>query len=82
MRIQNQRTENNRLVTTFDTTPYMSSYLLAWVYGDLHKATAKTKHDVDVNVWATVAQPVEALKFSLDIPVRVQEFFEEYYGVA
>ena len=35
--IEKQYVDNDRLVTTFETTPKMSSYLLAWVYGDLQK---------------------------------------------
>ncbi|HRJ90720.1 MAG TPA: M1 family metallopeptidase [Candidatus Saccharibacteria bacterium] len=81
MPIAHQKTENNRLVTTFETTPVMSSYLLAWVYGDMLSKTAKTKNDVEVTVWATVAQSDAALDFSLDIAVRALEFFEQYYGV-
>jgi len=81
MPVVSQKTENNRLVTTFETTPVMSSYLLAWVYGDMLSKTAKTKNDVEVTVWATVAQSDAALDFSLDIAVRALEFFEQYYGV-
>lgn len=73
--------EGDKLVTTFSTTPRMSTYLLAWVYGDLHKRTAKTKDDVEVNVWATVAQRPESLDFALNHAVRTIEFFDEYFGV-
>ncbi len=81
MPVVSQKTEGNRLVTTFGTTPRMSSYLLAWVYGDLHKKTAHTKRNVEVNVWATPVQSSESLYFALDIAVRATEFFEEYFGV-
>jgi aminopeptidase N len=56
MPVKSQQVENGSLVTTFDTTPRMSTYLVAWVAGELHKKTAKTKRDVEVNVWATPAQ--------------------------
>jgi len=80
MPISSQHTENDRLVTSFETTPRMSSYLLAWVYGELHKKSARTKSGVEVNVWATPAQPIESLDFSLDIAVRTIDFFDEYFG--
>ncbi len=79
MPIDHQKTEDDKLVTTFDTTPRMSSYLLAWVYGELHKKSAETKDGVEVNIWATVAQPSESLDFALDIAVRATEFFNEYF---
>ncbi len=76
-----QREENGRLVTTFATTPRMSTYLLAWVYGELHKKTAHTSNDIEVNVYATPAQPTESLDFALDHAVKTIEFFDEYFGV-
>ncbi|HZJ34678.1 MAG TPA: M1 family metallopeptidase [Candidatus Angelobacter sp.] len=82
MPIKNQKTENNKLVTTFDTTPIMSSYLLAWVIGELHKKTAYTKTGVEINVWSTVAQPLESLDFGLDIATRSIDFFDDYFGIA
>lgn len=79
MPIINQKTIDNKLVTKFETTPIMSSYLLAWVTGELHKKTAQTKSGVEVNVWATPAQASENLDFALDIAVRSIDFFDEYF---
>ena len=76
-----QREENGRLVTAFQTTPRMSTYLLAWVVGEMHRKTAKTKNDVEVSVWATPAQPTAALDFPLEVAVRTIEFYEDYFGV-
>lgn len=76
-----QREENGKLVTNFSTTPRMSTYLLAWVVGELHKKTAATKRGVEVSTWATPAQPADSLDFGLDIAIRTIDFFEEYFGV-
>lgn len=73
--------EDGVLVTTFDRTPRMSSYLLAFVIGELHKKTTQTKSGVEVNVWATPAQTSETLDFALDIAKRSIDFFNEYFGV-
>jgi aminopeptidase N len=81
MPIKDQRVENDLLVTAFDTTPRMSSYLLAWVVGELQKKSAKTKSGVEVNVYATPAQSPESLDFALDIATRGIEFFDEYFEV-
>lgn len=76
-----QREENGKLVTNFSTTPRMSTYLLAWVVGELHKKTAATKRGVEVSTWATPVQPADSLDFGLDIATRTIDFFEEYFGV-
>jgi len=80
MPVTRQVIENDSLITTFETTPVMSSYLLAWVIGELHKKTAHTKSGVEVNVWATVAQSSDSLDFALSIATRSIDFFDEYFG--
>lgn len=79
MPVQEQAVQDNLLVTTFDTTPRMSTYLLAWVTGELHRKTATTKSGVEVNIWATPAQPANSLDFALDIATRTIDFFDEYF---
>ncbi|TAH32516.1 M1 family peptidase, partial [Candidatus Saccharibacteria bacterium] len=73
--------QTSTLITVFEPTPRMSSYLLAFVAGDLHKKTAHTKNGVEVNVWATTAQPANSLDYGLDVAVKSIEFFEDYFGV-
>lgn len=79
--IERQNIENGKLVTTFQTTPIMSTYLLAWVTGELHSKSVTTKSGVNVSVWATPAQRPEALDFALEHSVKSIEFFDEYFGV-
>ena len=68
-------------VWKFETTPRMSSYLLAFAAGDMQGITAKTKNGTLVGVYATKTHPESNLEFALDIAVRCIEFYEEYYGV-
>lgn len=79
MPVKSQNIENGLLVTRFNSTPKMSSYLVAWVVGELHKKTAKTKSGVEVNIWATLAQPVESLDFALDNAAKIIDFFDDYF---
>lgn len=81
MPIKDQRSLDNVLVTSFETTPRMSSYLLAWVCGEMHKKSAVTASGVEVNVWATPAQSSESLTFALDIATRTVDFFDDYFGI-
>lgn len=81
MPIKWQRVENNQLVTSFETTPRMSSYLLAWVVGEMQKKTATTESGVEVNIWATKAQPANNLDFALTIATRTIDFFNDFFGI-
>ncbi len=80
MPVNRQRIEDEKLVTTFDTTPRMSTYLLAWVVGELQRKTAVTKTGVEVNVWATNAQNPESLNHALDVATKTIDFFNDYFG--
>ncbi len=76
-----QNEQDGTLVTTFDTTPRMSTYLVALVIGDMHAKSATTKDGVVVSVWATRAQRLESLDFALEHAVKSIEFYNEYFGV-
>ncbi len=65
--------------TTFETTPVMSTYLLAFVTGEMQSQEAKTKDGTIMRTWSTVAQPVEFLKYANDEAVKILEFFTEYF---
>lgn len=82
MPVAYQDADGQRMVTKFETSPRMSTYLLAFVVGELQSKTAKTKDGVEVNVWATPAQPASSLDFPLDIAVRSIEFYNDYFGTA
>jgi aminopeptidase N len=79
--IAEQSTEGDVLHTTFQPTPRMSTYLLAFVMGDLQRKSATTARGTEVNVWATTAQPADSLDFALDTAKRSIEYFEDYFGV-
>ena len=70
--------ENNKL-TKFEKTPRMSTYLLAFVLGDLQRVSKKTKSGVEVSVLATKAQKTSLLEFPLDFATRVLEFYEDFF---
>jgi aminopeptidase N len=72
---------NENGVHTFDTTVKMSSYLLAFVFGDLQAKLGQTQNGTQVGVFATKAHKAEALDFPLDIAIRVIEFYEDYFKV-
>ena len=81
MPVKSEEENDDSRTTTFEKTPRMSSYLLAFVIGELHKKSARTKSGVEVNVWATPAQNENTLDFALDIATRSIDFYDEYFGV-
>ena len=81
MPIKSEGENGDSHTTTFEKTPQMSSYLLAFVIGELHKKSARTKSGVEVNIWAIPAQNENTLDFALDIATRSIDFYDEYFGV-
>jgi aminopeptidase N len=77
--ILTQETVDQTLVTTFEDTPIMSTYLLAFVIGELHSVEATTRDGVLMRTWATVAQPAETLRYANDEAVRLLEFYNDYF---
>ena len=69
------------LVTTFATTPKMSTYLLAFVYGELLSKEATTRDGVTVRVWAT-PDNIDFTDFALETGVRCLDFYNDYFDIA
>ena len=63
----------------FETTVRMSTYLVAFAFGELQGAQTQTKSGVQVGVFATKAHQANELDFALDIAKRSIEFFEVFY---
>ncbi len=66
---------------SFEKTPRMSTYLLAFVIGKMHCFEAKTKDGIVVRSWSAVARPVEQLTYATHEAVKLLEFYTEYFGV-
>ncbi|GAA3625832.1 M1 family metallopeptidase [Lactobacillus hamsteri] len=63
----------------FEETVRMSSYLVAFAFGELQSKMTETKDGVKVGVFATKAHKAKELDFALDIAKRAIEFYEEFY---
>ncbi|MFC6315928.1 M1 family metallopeptidase [Lapidilactobacillus achengensis] len=71
------RVENG--VHYFATTVKMSTYLVAFAFGELQSKLTTTKSGVQVGVFGTKAHAAKELDFALDIAKRSIEFYEDFY---
>lgn len=76
-----QQTKKDVVITQFETTPKMSSYLLAFVVGELGFTEATTKDGVLVRAYAT-PDNVAFTNFALDVAVKCLDFYNDYFGLA
>lgn len=77
--IKTQDSSEGTLVTTFQDTPKMSTYLLAFVAGKLEYQEAVNKHGVTIRAYAT-PDKVDQLGFALGFAAKVLDFYDEYFG--
>ncbi len=68
-------------IVKFSPTPKMSTYLLAFIIGDLEYIESKSRKGVLVRVFTTPGKKHQA-KFALDCAVKTLEFYEEYFNIA
>lgn len=81
MPVKTQASEHERLVTVFETTPKMSSYLLAFVTGEMNVKEAQTKDGVVVRSWASATQDPSWLDYSVKETIDLIEFYNDYFGI-
>jgi aminopeptidase N len=78
--IAHQTEKDGKLVTRFENTPKMSTYLLAFVYGDMKHREAKTKDGVVVRTYAT-PDNAKFTEFALEVGIKCLEFYNEYFDI-
>ncbi|UJR20817.1 hypothetical protein I4U23_023929 [Adineta vaga] len=67
-------------VTTFDRTPIMSTYLVAYVVGEYDYVETKDTNGVSMRVYTPVGKK-EHGNFALDIASKVLPFYAEYFNI-
>lgn len=71
--------DDGKVLTVFNTTPKMSTYLVAFVVGEL-RFVQSDSFRVPVRVYATPGLE-ERCQFSADLAARTLAFFEEKFGI-
>ena len=64
----------------FGQTPVMSTYLLAFVIGDLTHVEKEAADGTVVGVWTTRGKEHQG-EFALDTSVKLLSFFNDYFGI-
>ena len=72
--------EGSLRTTIFETTPIMSTYLLAFVYGDIESKEALTQNGTIVRAFAT-PDNVQFTDFALEVAVKCLDFYEDYFDI-
>ena len=71
---------NGRKRIEFAETPVMSTYLLAFVVGDLKAIERRALDGTMVRVWATPGKEEQG-GFALEVAVKLLAYFNEYFGI-
>ncbi len=78
--ILSSRQQGKLVQTEFATTPRMSSYLLAFVIGEMKYLESQTKKGVKVHTYATPGNE-KFTQFALDVAVQCLDFFDSYFAI-
>ena len=65
----------------FAHSPVMSTYLLAFVVGDLGSIERRASDGTLVGVWATKGKERQG-EYALDVAIRLLEYLVDYFGIA
>ncbi|MDA1036275.1 MAG: M1 family metallopeptidase [Chloroflexi bacterium] len=64
----------------FEPSPKMSTYLVAFVVGDLAKVEATASNGTLVRVWATRGKESQG-QFALENSVKILDYMNDYFGI-
>lgn len=78
--IANKEFINGKIHTRFETTPRMSTYLLAFVVGNMSYLETKTKKGILIKTYA-VNKLIKNTEFALDVAAKILDYYEDYFDI-
>ncbi|KAI0483133.1 peptidase family M1-domain-containing protein [Xylariaceae sp. FL0804] len=77
--VKSEMSGSPKKAVKFNTTPLMSTYLVAFIIGELNYIETK-KFRVPIRVYAPASSDIEHGRFSLDLAARTLEYYEKVFG--
>ncbi len=74
------RSDNLKTIT-FEPTPRMSTYLLAFVIGKFHGKTIVNKHGTEITTYCALNQELDSVDFANEVAARSLEFYDDNFKV-
>ncbi|MBQ3271552.1 M1 family metallopeptidase [Candidatus Saccharibacteria bacterium] len=68
-------------IVEFETTPKMSTYLLAFCLGRFHKKSKTNKHGVKITSYCALNQNPDTLKFANEIAADSLDYYDDKFGI-
>jgi len=72
--------DDTQKVVSFNRSPIMSTYLVAFVVGEFDYVEGRTTDDIDVRVYTPCGKTDQG-KFALDISLKTLPFYSDYFGI-
>ena len=73
-----ENSTNNEKIVIFEKTPVMSTYLLAFIIGELDKCSTIGENNVQINIWAT-KDNVQHGEFALQVAKDLLKYYNNYF---
>ena len=74
-------TKAKKKIVEFETTPKMSTYLLAFCIGKFRKRSKTSKHGVKVTTYCTINQDPKTLTHANEIATDALDYYDDKFGV-
>lgn len=81
MPVKTEHIEADKKIIRFETTPIMSTYLVAVVVGEYDYVEKRSHDGVLVRVYTPVGKSKQGL-FALEVAARVLPYYKEYFNIA
>ena len=74
-------TKVKRKIVEFETTPKMSTYLLAFCLGKFHKRSKLNKHGIRITTYAALSQDPDSMDYANDIAADSLDYYDDTFKI-